>query len=279
LKVQNKWPPLRSRRLPKPGEIAAWSKTYWTSFERRPANTLELSSNSDIPKSLRRRSTEKPPPPFFGPFGSWAVDAVVNELFEWFAQEAKLNRAKIKRRHAKFPDAVIAMRCEVWSAFEKANDAVKPLKRISIARQRLRESLRHLDDLIVLLDRGSTADTLHNLPSALTQLGDDGARWTRVISALATLPQLRCAAASAAKRDLKRGSKGTPFEDAFVRELVKIWRKLTRTLPPKMLKEAKFRRGVGHLFYKLVDAAFSDVQQSKSGLTKRIRRVVSSIAD
>jgi hypothetical protein len=254
----------RRDRLPNPGEIAAWSKTYWTSFEQRPGGTTELTSAIDVPKSLRRRLSEGPPP-FLGEFGSWAVDATAKELHVWFA-----------RPDTEFADKVIALRCKVWSAFEKANNAVKPLKQIAVARQRLRDALPHLDDLIALLDRASTGYSLEHLPSALTQLGEGGAHWINLLSTLEQLGELRSTVASAAKRDQKRGSKGTPFEDAFIRELAEIWQTITKSSPPKVVKETKSRRTIGYLFHAFVDEAFSDIRQPKRGLAKRIRRILST---
>ena len=241
------------------------SKTYRTCCEQRQtaAVILEIVTHP-VAKSLRSRRIKNPVAPVSA-LGTWAVDATAKEL-----------HVRLGRPDAQFEEAVISLRRQIWSALDKANEAVKPLKDIALAKQRLREALPHLDDLIALLDRSSTAHALGTLPSALRQIGEDPRGCTEALASLEKLPELRAALASVASRDVKRGSKGTPFEDAFIQELAEIWLKITGTLPPQVVKEAKTRRGIGYLFYPFVDGAFSDIQQPKLGLKKRIRRVLSA---
>ena len=263
MKAKDKSPHRRSRRdrLPNPGEIAAWSKTYWTSFERR-LGAIELTPvpSLNVVKSFRRRSIENLPP-LLGEFGTWAVDATAKEL-----------HARLTLPDPQFGEEVLSLRSQLWSALDKANEAVRPLKRIALAKQRLREALRHLDDLIALLGGSSTAHALGTLSCALGQVGEDPKRCTEALSSLDELPRLRETVAHAAKD--RRGSKGTPFEDAFILGLAEIWQKRTGSRPPKVVKEAKMRRSIGYLFYPFVERAFSDIGQPSRGLMKRIRRVL-----
>lgn len=263
MKGQDKRPP-RSRRdrLPKPGEIAAWSKTYWTSFERR-FGAIELTvvpSPLNVAESFRKRSIENLPP-LLGEFGTWAVDASAKEL-----------HARLARPDPQFGEEILSLRSQICSALEEANEAVKPLKSIALAKQRLREALPHLDDLIALLGRSSTAHALGTLPCALGQVGEDPKRYNETLSSLEELPRLRGLVAHAAKD--QRGSKGTPFEDTFILGLAEIWQNRTGSRPPKVVKEAKTRRSIGYLFYPFVERAFSDIGQPSRGLMKRIRRVL-----
>ena len=255
----------RRDRPPKPGEIAAWSKTYRTCREQRQnaGIILEIVTHSTA-KSLRNRRIQKPVAPVSA-FGTWAVDATAKEL-----------HARLERPDAQFKEEVISLRRQILSALDKANEAVGQLRRPALARKRLRESLRHLDDLIAMLDLSSTAHALTSLPSALSCLGEDPSQWTDVLSALDRLPELRRAVALVVERKQRRGSKGTPFEDAFITGLAEIWQKQTGTRPPKVVKDAKTRRNIGHLFYPFVERAFLDIQQPNRGLRKRIRRVLSS---
>ena len=202
-------------RLPKPGEIATWSKTYWTSFERRPEGMSVFSegtSQSDVPKSLRRRSTENLPP-LLGEFGTYAVDATAKELHEWLALPDN-----------QFSDEVFLLRRQIWWALDKANETVKPLKASALEKQRFREALPHLDDLMAILNRSS--HVLGTLPSASHRIGANQKVWRDVLLSLENLPTLRETVANAARG--QRGSKGTPFEDAFILGLAEIWQQRTK---------------------------------------------------
>lgn len=266
MKDQDQSPRRRSRRdrLPEPGEIAAWFKTYRTCHEQQKGGVDVEIVTHFVAKSLRKRLIRKPAP-LPGAIGTWAVDATAKEL-----------HVRLRRSDAQFEEQVISLRRQVLSAFDKANKAVEPLNKLALARKRLRESGPHLDDLIALLNRTSTAHALNALPNALSYFGGNPKRWTDVLSALGQLPELRRTVTPVVERNQRRGSKGTPFEDAFITGLAEIWQKLTGTRPPKVVKDAKTRRSIGHLFYPFVERAFSDIQQSNDGLKKRIRRVLSS---
>ena len=222
---------------------------------------VEVSSPTEVVKSFRRRSIEDLPL-MLGEFGTWAADATAKEL-----------HARLALPDAQFGEEVLSLRSQIWSALDKANEMVLPLRGIALAKQRLREALPHLKDLIALLDRSSTVHAIGTLPWALGQVGEDPKGCTETLASLEELPRLREIVAHAAKD--QRGSKGTPFEDAFILGLAEIWQKRTGSRPPKVVKEAVTRRSIGYLFYPFVERAFLDIGQPSGGLMKRIRRVLS----
>ncbi len=126
------------------------------------------------------------------------------------------------------------------------------------------------------MDRDSTAHALNGLPTALGHFGEDPERWVALLSALDQLPELHALVGSVLKSQQRRGSLGTPFDDAFIRGLAKIWKERTGHRAPQVVKDAPSRRGSGHLFGPFVERAFSDIGQPSDGLEGRIRRVLST---
>lgn len=245
------------------GEIAARSKMYTTTLEKREKGRVIVAF--DIPhtaSSLRRRRIEKAPS-LSASIGEWAVDTTVKELREF-----------LQPPDAHLDEDVVSLRRQVLFALEKADEAVEPLRKQALEKERLRKALPNLDDLIHTIERDATAHALNGLPAALSYFGENPKRWASVLSALEQLPELRSLVAHVFKRQQRRGSLGTPFEDAFIRGLAEIWQKQTGNRPPKVVKQAKTRRSMGYMFPAFVERAFLDIGEPVRGLERRIRRVL-----